>query len=207
MTGVVSILATGFGPFPGMPVNRSGWLMRRLGAMSHLPEVRARLATAILPTSWRYAPLHLRRAMAAAKPDAILLFGVSSRDAVISIETMARNRCDCLCDCRGELPRGDVLRAAAPAAIPSLALAGPMLSALRAGGFPARLSDDAGHYLCNAMFFECLRGEWHKRRPALVSFIHIPASIEMLPADSLAKAARLMLRAAALQAAAMSSGN
>ncbi len=202
MTAAVSLLATGFGPFPGMPVNRTGWLMRRLGAMGRLPDVRARLSTAILPTSWRLAPLHLRRAVAASKPDAILMFGVSSRDTVISIETMARNRCDCLCDCRGELPRGDVVRAAAPAVLPSPALAGLLLPALRSGGIPARLSDDAGHYLCNAMFFESLCGEWHKSRPAQVSFIHIPASIELLPADSLAKAARLMLRAAALQAAA-----
>jgi pyroglutamyl-peptidase len=203
MTAAVSLLATGFGPFPGMPVNRTGWLMQRLGAMGRLPDVRARLSTAILPTSWRYAPLHLRRAVTASKPDAILLFGVSSRDTVISIETMARNQCDCLCDCRGGLPRGDAIRSAAPAVIPAMALARPLLSALSTGGIPVRLSDDAGHYLCNAMFFESLHGEWHKRRPALVSFIHIPASIEMLPADSLAKAARLMLRTAALQAAAL----
>ncbi len=47
-----------------------------------------------------------------------------------------------------------------------------LLSAVRATGFPARLSRDAGGYLCNYAYWRAL-GRVHGKRP-LVQFVHIP---------------------------------
>lgn len=49
-----------------------------------------------------------------------------------------------------------------------------LLRAAREGGVPARLSHDAGRYLCNYLYWRALEAAARQGGPALVAFIHIP---------------------------------
>ncbi len=72
---------------------------------------------------------------------------------------------------------------------------------MRKGGFPAALSEDAGRYLCNALFYWSLYdGEADGR---LVSFVHMPAigaETDVQPRLTMEEAvagARILVRASA----------
>jgi pyroglutamyl-peptidase len=167
------ILVTGFGPFPGMPFNASGTLVRELGERP--PGLRgARLVTAVLPTDWRLALKELRAAIAEARPHAALHFGVSAQAAGFAIETRAFNQTCPRPDCTGCQPPARQVRANAAAVASTTLPAARLVQRLRMEGIPAQISKDAGRYLCNAVMFEslCLA---EAGRVARAGFIHIPA--------------------------------
>ncbi len=66
-----SVLVTGFGPFPGVPVNATMRLVPELvqAARHALPGVR--VASAILATEWAAAPLRLDALLADTEPDLV----------------------------------------------------------------------------------------------------------------------------------------
>src|SRR5262245_8728773 len=73
-----SVIITGFGPFPGVPVNATMRLVPELvqAARQALPGVR--VTSAILATEWATAPMRLDALITEADPDLIVHFGVSS---------------------------------------------------------------------------------------------------------------------------------
>jgi len=109
----------------------------------------------------------------ATKPDIILLFGVATRRRHLCIETRARNAVSVLFpDVGGYRPRtGAILYGASNSLRGNVSFA-DLFGALRRQSFPARLSRDAGRYLCNYAYWQCLR-RVHNGRP-LVQFVHIP---------------------------------
>ena len=74
-----TVLVTGFGPFPGVPVNATMLLLPALSlpATKLFPDVHFVLE--VLPTEWSAGPRRLERLLAETTPDLALHFGVSSR--------------------------------------------------------------------------------------------------------------------------------
>ncbi|WP_407523938.1 peptidase C15 [Methylobacterium oryzisoli] len=162
------LLVTAFGPFPGMPVNPSEAVARRLVRSPRLvlaaggpPKLR------ILPTTYAAISTHLDPALAEA-PAAVLMIGVAGRSRRVRVEMRAVNRASRLFpDAGGRLaarltlePDGPYRRPAGPGAAKALALL--------ARRIPVRPSRDAGRYLCNAAYYRALAG------PVPVLFLHIP---------------------------------
>jgi pyroglutamyl-peptidase len=168
------ILVTGFGPFPGMPFNASGALVRALGETPPRRIPGPRLITSVLPTDWRLALQQMRGIIAGARPHVLVHFGVSARARGFAIETRAVNETCMRADCAGCPPPGRAVRRNVPAILPATLPAARLVQRLRMAGVPAQLSDDAGRYLCNAVMFESL---WlaEAGRIAAAGFIHIPA--------------------------------
>jgi pyroglutamyl-peptidase len=169
------VLVTGFGPFPGVPVNASATLVTALREVSQFSDAFVRLHTAILPTDWREAPAQARALIEELAPDAVLHFGVSARVSDFQIETRAYNFCRSSPDCAGRLPGGYYVKPSGPPVLDATLPAALLVRRLSLAGIPASLSRDAGRYLCNATLYSSLLHGQSLRRPPGIGFVHIPA--------------------------------
>ena len=161
------LLVTGFGPFPRVPRNPSEVVARRVAGSPRLRRVlgeRPRLL--IMRTAYAAIGAELDAALAE-QPRAVLMFGVATRAKRIRVETRAVNRASRLFpDASGTVSKRLTLEGDGPAARRSAAAAARLALVLARSG--ARISRDAGRYLCNASYFRVLR----EGCPAV--FIHIP---------------------------------
>jgi pyroglutamyl-peptidase len=87
----ITILVTGFGPFPGAPFNPTGPLVERLARLRRPALGNVTIVPHIFPTSYTVVDRELPRLLARHKPDALLMFGLATRAKTIRIETRARN--------------------------------------------------------------------------------------------------------------------
>ena len=171
-----TVLITGFGPFPGVPVNATMRLvpeLARVGARL-LPDVR--FASEILATEWAAAPQRLEPLLAEVEPDLVVHFGVSSRARGFEVEARARNACAATPDAAGALPQGVAVRDGGAEYLPASLPVQHIVTRLRLRGIPAYVSRDAGGYLCNAALYHslgCARGAPGRR----VGFVHVPATL------------------------------
>jgi pyroglutamyl-peptidase len=163
------VLITGFGPFPGAPFNPSAALAKALARRRRPALADIERATHIFATTYASVDRDLPKLLAQ-KPDIVLMFGVAGRRRQLCIETRARNAVSLLFpDASGHRPRHGVIKLHGPAARTGNA---PFARLAGAAGPKARLSRDAGRYLCNYVYWRALE---HVRgtRP-LVQFVHIP---------------------------------
>ena len=173
----LKVLVAGFGPFPGVAKNPSGKLALDVAHSKRAAATGAKITGIVIPTVYRDVFSILSRVLATEKPDAILLFGVAGSTPYLRIETRAVNAASRLhADAAGEKPARRALSADSP---PILRVRGParrLLAAARSADVPARLSIDAGRYICNAALFHCLDTRRQTGTPKLVAFVHIPRS-------------------------------
>jgi pyroglutamyl-peptidase len=109
----------------------------------------------------------------AVKPDLVLIFGVAGRRRHLSVETRARNVLSVLYpDASGHRPARGTIERGQTGALRGAAPFMRLLGAVRPSGFPARISRDAGRYLCNYAYWRAL--ETARGRSTLVQFVHIP---------------------------------
>ena len=163
------VLITGFGPFPGVPRNPSARLAASLASDPRLKRFGLASKVLVLPTTYSAISDTLLPALAPSGPEFVLMLGVAARRRALCIETRAQNRASRLMpDASGHTGLCLMLDPDAPSMrhLPLSAI--PLLTSLR--GVPARLSRDAGRYLCNAAWFAAL-GQTDAP-PAL--FIHVP---------------------------------
>jgi len=173
-----TVLITGFGPFPGVPVNATMRLLPELSraAAKRFPDVRFILE--VLPTEWSAGPQRLERLLAEVDPDLALHFGVSSRARGFEIEQRARNACAATLDASGALPTGAAIRDGGIEHLPASLPVRHTVARLRQRGIPAFVSRDAGTYLCNASLYHSLVCAKDKEAAGRrVGFVHIPATL------------------------------
>lgn len=170
----VRVLLTGFGPFPEAPVNLSAQLTAEIGeaARSRLPGTP--VTTAILPTEWRSAIATLDDLLDGTKPHVCLHYGVSSRARGFTIESRARNARAPRPDAVGELPSDGEVKAGASRQLKAGPHTQALIRHLRDLGLPVSHSQDAGRYLCNAVYFHSLFRAQSEDGRRQVTFIHVP---------------------------------
>lgn len=185
---MTTILVTGFGPFPGAPVNPTGPLVKSLGRLAASRGVR--IVPHIFPTSYaavdRELPVLLRRH----KPDALLMFGLAATTPHLRIETWARNTLSPLPDVEGIVAGA---RSIAPGRERARMLATPsraLFAAARRACVKAAVSKDAGDYLCNYLCWRSAQAVRKPGGPRIVAFIHVP---EGQAAGDLLRAGRAFL--------------
>jgi pyroglutamyl-peptidase len=186
-------LVTGFGPFPGRPLNPSREIARRL-ADDPPPGLRVRARE--LPVTFLGAPAAVRAAVASLEPErpAILLgLGVQPQPC-FRLERRARGR-------YGTQRLDNDGRSAAELR-PDLGAdrhnaleLEPLAAVLRAAGAPdVRVSDDAGGYVCE-ITYHALLGEG-ERLGARTLFLHLPP-VEVLSTEAQTPLVRAVLAALA----------
>jgi pyroglutamyl-peptidase len=175
------VLLTGFGPFPGVPENVSGTLVRHLVRAARRSMQDCRFASAVLPTEWARAPRTLAKLHADHVPILALHFGVAAETRGFRIETEARNDCRASSDARGRQPLSQRLFDDGPDVRRATLAAGAIAAELRTKGYPVSLSDDAGGYLCNAALYHSLVLAEAADAGCRVGFVHIPANLDGPP--------------------------
>ncbi|WEV24136.1 pyroglutamyl-peptidase I [Streptomyces sp. 71268] len=198
------VLLTGFEPFGGEAVNPS-WSAVRQVAAQPLPGVE--WSTAELPCVFGAALDALREAVAAAEPDIVLCVGQAGGRPDVTVERVAINVDDArIPDNAGAQPIDEPIVPDGPAAYFAALPIKACVAAARAAGAPASVSQTAGTFVCNHVFY----GLMHliaTERPALRGgFVHVPYAPEQVPdgdAPALAVAeTAVALRAIAATAAA-----
>ena len=170
----ITVLITGFGPFPGAPFNPTAGLAQQLAARRRPAFADVRRVSHVFQTSYAAVERGLPALVKRIRPDVVLLFGVATRTNYLRIELRARNaRSTLFPDADGDRPRAGTIALGEPSTRAGRAPHRTLFAAVRAQRLPARLSHTAGRYLCNFAYWHALAGTEAKRTP-LVQFIHVP---------------------------------
>lgn len=170
------ILLTGFAPFGGETDNPSWDAVRRLDGASIAGNDGAehRIVARCLPVAFGQCLDELNQAIDSLRPALVLCVGQAGGRAQLSLERIAINLDDArIADNRGAQPIDEPVVADGPAAYFTDLPIKAMLAALRTAGIPAEVSQTAGTYVCNHLFYglmHTLRGHDGVRG----GFIHIP---------------------------------
>ncbi len=165
----VTVLITGFGAFPGVRINPTARLMRRVSQIVGRGFHGIAATGVELTVRYSHARRELADADAATSPDAVLLLGLAARARWVRVEQFARPLDSPLqLDAGGA--GGSIQQSSGAMPLRATARVQPALAVLRSGGIAARLSASAGHYLCNAVYAAALQQA--AGRPVL--FVHVP---------------------------------
>ncbi len=168
----MKILVTGFEPFGGDTVNPSLEAIRALA--SHRAE-GVRLAVAPLPVSARRIMRALGDVLAEHRPDAMIAVGQAGGRAELSVERVAINVDDFrIPDNEGDQPIDLPVVAGGPAAYFSTLPIKAMVQRMRAAGAPAQVSQTAGTFLCNHVFYALCHLAATAFPGMRGGFIHVP---------------------------------
>jgi pyroglutamyl-peptidase len=146
-----TVLVTGFEPFGGATVNPSWMAVQGL----HGRQIAGhRIVGAQLPTVFSEALPALRELLAGLRPSLAICLGQAGGRAAISLERVAINIADArIADNAGEQPVDTPVIAGAPAAYFTTLPIKAMLAALLAEGVNAEVSQTAGTFVCNHVFY------------------------------------------------------
>jgi pyroglutamyl-peptidase len=171
----LTVLITGFGPFPGAPFNPTQMLVRRLGQRRRPALADVKRIVHVFATSYAAVDKELPRLIASHHPDALLMFGLARRTPHLRIETRARNAVSRLTpDVGGRFSSTSRIRSGMPAALAGRAPFRQFLRAALVARVPARLSHDAGSYLCNYVYWRGSEAAPRGRPIPVVAFVHVP---------------------------------
>jgi len=195
-------LVTGFEPFEGATRNPSLEIAR---ALDGDVIAKHRVVGGVLPTEFAAALPALRALLRKHRPALVIALGLAGRRAEISLERVAINLIDArIADNAGRQPVDRPVIANAPAAYFSTLPVKAMLARLRAAGIPAALSQSAGTFVCNQVFFGLAHALARNAR-ARGGFVHVPllpeqaaqfAGAPSMPLETMIEAIRLCLKTA-----------
>jgi pyroglutamyl-peptidase len=168
-------LVTGFEPFGGDKVNPS-WLAvsrmkKRLGGVV--------VHTAELPTSFATSGAALREAIDRVRPDIVLCVGLAGGRAELCLERVAINVQDArIRDNDGRQPIDKPVVAGGPTAHFATLPIKACVAAMRKAGLPAAVSNTAGTFVCNHIFYSLMDVAVAHSTPLRGGFLHIPYAPE-----------------------------
>lgn len=172
---IAPILLTGFAPFGGETINPSWEAVQALDG----EVLRGRqIVSRRLPVEFDAALQVLRDLIDELDPALVLCVGQAGGRAQLSIERVAINIADArIPDNAGAAPIDAPIVPGGPAGYFASVPIKAMLSELRAAGMPVQISQTAGTYVCNAVFYGLMHA-LRDRPKARGGFIHIPYSPE-----------------------------
>jgi pyroglutamyl-peptidase len=168
----LSVLLTGFEPFDGGTINPSAEIARALDGRT---IGGLRVTGRVYPVSMRRISGAIAAALDETKPGMVVSLGLAGGEPAIRLERVGVNLADFpVADNEGALPKDAKLSPTGPDAFASTLPMREIHAALLQAGIPARLSNSAGTYLCNASLY--LTGLMLKERGngAGFGFIHLP---------------------------------
>jgi pyroglutamyl-peptidase len=164
-------LVTGFEPFAGEVVNPSQAALRRLPP--RLPGVQIEVCE--LPAVFGRSLALLEAAIRDTAPDIVLCLGEAGGRAELSLERVAINVEDArIPDNAGAQPVDRPVAAAGPAAYFATLPLKAAAAALREAGLPAAVSNTAGTFVCNHVFYGLMHLAASRRLALRGGFMHLP---------------------------------
>lgn len=170
-----TVLLTGFEPFGGDTSNPSWTAVQ---AVRDTWVGAARIEVRQLPVDFARVDDALRAALAEVSPDVVIAVGLAGGSESVRVERIAINVDDArIPDNSGRQPIDEPVVAGGPAAYFSTLPIKAAAAAVRESGVPAVVSQTAGTYTCNHVFY-LLMHELQQRPGARGGFVHIPYSSE-----------------------------
>lgn len=182
-----NVLITGFEPFDQAPLNPSWEVARALqGWQPASPGGACTVQAVQLPCVFGAAIEHLQQALAQWQPTLVICLGLASGRSEITPERIAINVDDArIPDNAGRQPVDVAVQPGGPAAYFSTLPIKAMVRDLRAQGIAAAVSNTAGTFVCNHVFY-ALMYQLALRAAASSGvvvarggFIHVPALPEL----------------------------
>ena len=159
------ILVTAFEPFGGNDTNIS---------QKVLDAIQADVAKLLLPVSFRRAPEVLNEAIDQFQPDVIIAMGQAAEGDKIRLERLAINMMDSAKgDNDGYLPDEEIICNETPLALKTSLPVKQLCADCVNAGLPTKVSNSAGLYVCNRIYFEALR------HTTSSLFVHIPKNMDV----------------------------
>ena len=169
-----TLLITGFDPFDGAVLNPS-WQAAQ--ALDGRILAGHRVVAAQLPTVFGQALPRLDTLLSQHRPVMVVCLGLAQTRRAISLERIAINVDDArIPDNAGRQPVDQPVVPGGPAAYFSTLPIKAMLHALTQAGIPAEVSQTAGTFVCNHVFYGLMHRLATTRLtpPARGGFIHVP---------------------------------
>jgi pyroglutamyl-peptidase len=164
------ILLTGFEPFGDVKINPSQCVVEHFAAQG-----RDDLITLVLPTVYSESGARIRDAIKQHNPDAVLSLGVAASRDAINLERIAVNVDDArIPDNAGVLASGEPIDTDGPVGYRSTLPLAAMKAALEARGIAVTISNHAGAYMCNHVFYSARHALEQAGSTIPCGFIHIP---------------------------------
>ncbi len=166
------ILLTAFEPFGGETLNPS---LEVALALEQVIFDRVELSVEVLPVDRFQALDKMRARLRTMEPDLILMLGEAGSRFKVTPERVAINVDDySIPDNGGNQPQGEVIVTDGPVGYFSTLPIGAIVDALKQAEIPAAISNSAGTYLCNRLFY-CVMHDLAVSRQAIpAGFMHLP---------------------------------
>ncbi|GAA2672644.1 pyroglutamyl-peptidase I [Streptomyces lunalinharesii] len=197
------VLLTGFEPFDGETTNPS-WQAVRTAAGTPLDGFAVH--TVELPCVYGASLTALRTAIAETSPDLVVCVGQAGGRPDVTVERVAVNVDDArIPDTAGAEPVDEPIVPGGPAAYFATLPIKACVAAVRAAGLPASVSNTAGTFVCNHVFYGLAHLIATELPHVRGGFVHVPYAPEQvtdrarpsLPVDAMATALRAIVVAAA----------
>ncbi|WP_377703477.1 pyroglutamyl-peptidase I [Pseudoduganella sp. UC29_71] len=167
-----TILLTGFEPFNQETINPAWETVRALDGWS---EDGFRVVARQLPCVFGEANDAMARAVAALDPAVVIAVGQAGGRCDLSVERVAINIDDApIMDNRQQQLVDQPIVPGGPAAYFSTLPIKAIVQALRAAGLPASVSQTAGTFVCNHVFYGLMHAAASRKGSMRAGFIHIP---------------------------------
>ncbi|MTI94002.1 MAG: pyroglutamyl-peptidase I [Firmicutes bacterium] len=172
----MKILVTGFDAFGGEELNPSQLVLEKLSVAG------ATVLPMVVPTQFDKGPALVLEALATYNPDWIVMLGQAGGRSQITVERVAINLADAGApDNAGFTPVDQTLVPEGPIAYFSGLPVKAMVRTIREAGVPAAVSNTAGTFVCNALFYHVQHYLHINKLACRGGFLHIP----LLPTQSL----------------------
>jgi len=190
-----TVLLTGFEPFAGAATNPSWQAAQAL----HGRRIAGhRIVARELPVAFGASLKRLRAAIREVRPAAVVCVGLAASRDAISLERIAINLDDArIPDNAGRQPIAAAIVEGGPAAWFSTLPVKAIHAAIDAAGIPVEVSQTAGTYVCNHVFYGLMHA-LRRRRGVRAGFVHVPPAIGTsargLPLEAIVDALRIAVR-------------
>lgn len=167
----MKVLITGFEPFGGEKINPSSEIVKAL------PDTLAgaEITKLEVPTVYGKAAGIVLGKIKETAPDIVIMLGQAGGRASVSVERIGINVNDSAApDNSGQKIENAPIVPGGPAAYFSTLPIRDIVAGLKETGVPAVISNSAGTYVCNSLFYGTMHGLSSEKRPAAAGFIHIP---------------------------------
>ena len=174
----MKILLTGFDRFGDLANNPSQAIVEDIGRRAEELGL-SELTTEVLPVEYAEAERRMVELIRTIRPGLTVCLGVAAGAEAIRLERVALNLDDTpMADNTGVARAGRLIRPDAPVAYWSTLPIEKMASALQRRGIPVSISNHAGAYLCNHVFYVARHEVERLRLDAPCGFIHVPDMVE-----------------------------
>ncbi|MDP8002839.1 MAG: pyroglutamyl-peptidase I [Caldisphaera sp.] len=174
----ISVLLTGFEPFGGESVNPSEIVSRDVTKQidnTLFKDFKIKAKYAVIPVSFKRSSEALIKVLKETKPLIAISLGQWGGIPYITVERVAVNLKDSIAtDNDGVTATDEPIEPSGPAAYFTTLPLKVILTNLRNNGIPASISNSAGTYMCNLVFYELMHFSAKEKYPIKAGFMHVP---------------------------------